>query len=203
MRRTGLALPLLLALQLVPGPGRADVVCTPGDPQSNSGTYPGSTQRYQGRLQRLEGGLQSSYQSGSSAGQALPGNPNCSIVRHATVDNGVPCKGDRDCQDKRCRPFPDGNKYCMAEQKSCTLPGRDGVPGGAVVGIHQQCYECAPGIGWKLCGETGKQALQSNQDGVVVRQGSGSDEPSREDWRSRRPVTSPRVNTDSPGSSRR
>lgn len=197
MRRIGLAMPLLLFLQLIAGSARADVVCTPGDPQASSNTYPGNTQRYQGRLQRLQGGLQSSYQSGQpTASQGLPGNPSCSIVPHATADNGVACKGDRDCQDKRCRPFPDGNKYCVAEQKSCTLPGRDGVPGGAVIGIHQQCYECAAGIGWKLCGATGKQALQSNQNGVVVHQ--GGDEPSRDDWRNRQALTAPQASTTRP-----
>jgi hypothetical protein len=69
------------------------------------------------------------------------------------VDNGVACKRDRDCSEKRCRLFPDGDKYCVAEQKSCVLPGGDGAPAGAVIALHQQCYECAPGIGWKLCGE--------------------------------------------------
>ena len=73
------------------------------------------------------------------------------------------------------------------------LPGNDGVPAGAVIGLHQQCYECSAGMGWKLCGETGKQALQSSQEGVVVRQ--PSDKSAREDWRYRQPVTNQQVNT--------
>jgi hypothetical protein len=60
------------------------------------------------------------------------------------------------------------------------------VPGGAVIGLHQQCYECAAGVGWKLCGETGKQALQSNTEGVVIRQ--PQDESGRDDWRYRTPT---------------
>jgi len=194
MRRIGLAMPLFVALQLIPGPVRADVRCLPGDPQADSSMYPGSTQRYQGSLGRLQGGLQSTYQSGQpTASQGLPGNPSCSIVPHPTVDNGAGCKRDRDCSDKRCRLFPDGEKYCVAEQKSCVLPGGAGAPAGAVIGLHQQCYECAPGIGWKLCGETGKQALQSNQQGVVVHQ--GSDEASRDSWRSRSPVSASQAST--------
>ena len=112
------------------------------------------------------------------------------------MDNGKACKRDRDCADKRCRLFPDGDKYCVAEQKSCVLPGGDGAQAGAVIALHQQCYECAPGIGWKLCGETGKQALQSNQQGVVVRQ--GSDESSRDDWRNRSPVSASQASTSNP-----
>src|SRR3954469_785070 len=128
-----------------------------------------------------------------SGWQSLPGNANCYIAPHAVLENGAPCERDRDCPDKRCRLFPDGDKYCVAEQKTCTLPGNDGVPAGAVIGLHQQCYECSAGMGWKLCGETGKQALQSNQEGVVVRQ--PSDESAREDWRYRQPVTNQQVNT--------
>ena len=116
-----------------------------------------------------------------------PGNTNCYIAPHAVVGNGAPCKRDRDCPDKRCRLFPDGDKYCVAEQKTCTLPGNDGTVAGAVIGLHQQCYECSAGMGWKLCGETAKQALLGNQEGVVVHQ--GSDERSRDDWRSREPVS--------------
>jgi hypothetical protein len=85
---------------------------------------------------------------------------------------------------------PNEDKYCVAEQKMCTLPGNDGVPASAAIGLHQQC---SAGVGWKLCGETGKQALRSDQEGVVVRQ--PSDESAREDWRYRQPVTNQQVNT--------
>ena len=193
MRRAALALPSTILLLSALATARADVVCLPGDfSPSGSDSYPGSAQRYQGSSPGIQekAGDRTAVPSGW---QSLPGNANCYIAPHAVVGNGAPCERDRDCPDKRCRLFPDGDKYCVAEQKTCTLPGNDGVPAGAVIGLHQQCYECSAGMGWKLCGETGKQALQSNQEGVVVRQ--PSDESAREDWRYRQPVTNQQVNT--------
>ena len=185
MRRAGLAIPLLVITQLSSGPARADVKCYPDDSQTGAGSYPGSARRYQGPMPGMaeRTGDRTGVPSG---GRALPGNPNCYVVPHVTAENGVPCKRDRDCPDKRCRLFPDGDKYCVAERKACTLPGNDGVPGGVVIALHQQCYECAAGIGWKLCGEAAKQALQANQEGVAVRE--PADESGREDWREREPT---------------
>ena len=128
-----------------------------------------------------------------SGWQALPGSANCFVVPRATVANGAPCKRDSDCADKRCRLFPDGDKYCVAEQKACTLPRADGVPGGAIIALHQQCYECAAGMGWKLCGNTAKQALLNGQEGAVVRR--GADESGREDWRERAPLNNQHQDT--------
>ncbi len=188
MRRTKLAIPLTILLPLLASAAaRGDVVCVPGDfSPSGASSYPGSAQRYQS----AEPGMSETVGARTavpSGWQALPGNANCFIRPHAVVENGAPCKRDRDCPEKRCRLFPDGDKYCVAEQKTCTLPGNDGTVAGAVIGLHQQCYECAAGMGWKLCGETAKQILSGDQEGVVVRQ--GSDETSRDDWRSREPVS--------------
>jgi hypothetical protein len=193
MRGAGLAFPLTILLLSSPAPVRADVVCLPGDTTSGAGAYPGSARRYQGSLPGLQekAGDRTAVPSGW---QALPGNPNCFVAPHATAANGAPCKRDSDCADKRCRLFPDGDKYCVAEQKACTLPRGDGVPGGAIIALHQQCYECAAGVGWKLCGDTAKQALQSNREGVVVRE--PADESGREDWRSRETDTDHYQNTD-------
>ncbi len=199
MRQAGLVVPLTIVLLSSPAPARADVVCVPGDfSYSGASSYPGSARHYQGSSPGIQerAGDRTAVPSG---GQALPGNPNCYVAPHAVAKNGAACKRDRDCPDKRCGLFPDGDKYCVAEQKTCTLPGNDGTVAGAVIGLHQQCYECAAGMGWKLCGETGKQALLGNQEGVVVRQ--GSDETSRDDWRSREPTTDHQVDTDA-GSSR-
>ena len=194
MRRSALALSSTILLLSALATARADVVCVPGDfSPSGSSSYPGSARHYQGSSPGIQerAGDRTAVPSG---GQALPGNPNCYIVPHTTAGNGAPCKRDSDCADKRCRLFPDGDKYCVAEQQACTVPSGDGVPGGAVIALHQQCYECSAGMGWKLCGETGKQALQSNQGGVVVRQ--GADESGREDWRERQPTTGQYRNTD-------
>ena len=194
MRQAGLVVPLMMVLLSSPAPARADVVCVPGDfSPSGASSCPGSVQHYQGSSPGMQEqvGARTAVPSG---GQALPGNPNCYVAPHAVVGNGAPCKRDRDCPDRRCRLFPDGDKYCVAEQKTCTLPGNDGTVAGAVIGLHQQCYECSAGMGWKLCGETAKQALLGNQKGVVVHQ--GSDERSRDDWRSREPTTGHQVDTD-------
>src|SRR3954454_14206011 len=118
-----------------------------------------------------------------STWQAIPGNPNCYVTQHATVANGALCKADRDCPDKRCRMFPDGDKYCLAERKACTLPGGDGAPGGAVIATHQQCYECAAGAGWKLCGEGRERgAGGAREGGGGVRRASGCSTATRTAW---------------------
>ena len=200
MRGAGPALPLTIIL-LAGAPARADVICLPGDYSPSGATaYPGSARHYQSSSPGMQETV-GARTAVPSTWQAIPGNPNCYVTQHATVENGAPCKADRDCPDKRCRLFPDGYKYCLAEQKACTLPGGDGAPGGAVIAMHQQCYECAAGMGWKLCGETGKQVLSGNQEGVVVRQ--GSDETSREDWRERAPTAGNQVNTDNIGNTSR
>ena len=212
MCRTAFAIPLVILGLLSCAPARADVTCRPGDfAPSGADSYPGSARHSQGsasgsRLQYLDSSPGSQERTGDrtavpSGGQPLPGNPNCFVTRHAPVKNGTPCKQDRDCPDKRCQLFPDGYKYCVAEQKVCTLPGDDGAPDGAVIALHQQCYECAASMGWKLCGERGKLILSGDQKGVVVRQ--PTDESGRDDWRSRQPATGTQVNTDSAGTKSR
>jgi hypothetical protein len=193
MRGAGLAVALVVVLSSSAAPVRADVRCLPGDFTPSGGdAYPGSVQHYQGS----DPGMQETVGARTavpSTWQTIPGNPNCFVTPHEKVENGAPCRADRDCPDKRCRLFPDGDKYCVAEQKACTLPQADGVAAGAVIGLHQQCYECAAGTGWKLCGETGKQILSGNQEGVVVRE--PADETGREGWRERQPLTGQETDT--------
>jgi hypothetical protein len=195
MRGAGLAFPLTVLL-LAGAPARADVTCLPGDysaPGANA--YPGSAQRYRGGLPGMQETV-GARTAVPSTWQTIPGNPNCFVTPHAALANGGRCKADRDCPDKRCRLFPDGDKYCLAGHKACTLPGGDGAPGGAVIAMHQQCYECAAGAGWKLCGEAGKRVLHGDQEGVVLRE--PADETGREDWRDRAPDTDHYRDTDRP-----
>jgi hypothetical protein len=63
---------------------------------------------------------------------------------------GAACLLDTDCDDNRCRLYPDGQHYCVAPGKACAAPASDGASPGKT-NVHGVCYECVQGMGWQAC----------------------------------------------------
>ena len=63
---------------------------------------------------------------------------------------GAECLLDTDCEDNRCRLYPDGHRYCVAPGKTCATPGSAGASPGKA-NVHGVCFECVQGLGWRAC----------------------------------------------------
>ena len=71
---------------------------------------------------------------------------------------GSLCVIDTDCEDNKCRSFPDGKKYCVGRGKTCATAGGEGASAGRTVKVGSQCFQCAQGLGWKACADQGGEA---------------------------------------------
>jgi hypothetical protein len=72
------------------------------------------------------------------------------ILAFGNKKAGAECLLDTDCEDNRCRLYPDGHRYCVAQGKACAAPASDGASPGKA-NVHGACYECVQGMGWQAC----------------------------------------------------
>jgi hypothetical protein len=91
----------------------------------------------------------------SLAGVGGPGRP---VLAVDSRPGGSLCVIDTDCEDNKCRSFPDGKKYCVSHGKTCATAGGDGASAGKTVKVGSQCFQCAQGLGWRACASQGSEA---------------------------------------------
>ena len=84
---------------------------------------------------------------------ASPGRPAMAVDSRP---GGSLCVIDTDCEDNKCRSFPDGKKYCVGRGKTCATAGGEGASAGKSVKVGSQCFQCAQGLGWRACAAQGE-----------------------------------------------
>ena len=58
---------------------------------------------------------------------------------------GATCTGNADCASQYCTPIPNGQKYCLHKEKSCSFPDSDGVNIGTIKWFEGEEYVCSLG----------------------------------------------------------
>ena len=83
-------------------------------------------------------------------GAALAASDRPLVLAFGNKKAGSECLLDTDCEDNRCRLYPDGKRYCVALGKTCATPGSEGASPGKA-NVHGGCFECVSGMGWRAC----------------------------------------------------
>ena len=86
-------------------------------------------------------------------------------------DDGMECRTDSNCASRKCRTFPDGNSYCLAENRNCVVPGANGANYGTAYKVGTQCYQCVQQLGWQPCKPASDANAAAQQQGQGKRLG--------------------------------
>ncbi len=73
------------------------------------------------------------------------GNPTPSPPPPAKKANGAQCVDRSECSSDWCTPIPDGEKFCLDERKSCSIPGGDGIAIDQTAVFGGTTYRCKAG----------------------------------------------------------